>query len=542
MNLRTWLSTSFVRHFPRTPARRCGNLRLEAARGERFSFQAGLRVDLDKPEDWNSNGPQSVRAQLQAPGGWTVRIRRVGYVPVPHHNTAVPPEELDGVGHIPGFVPDPLFDEETLRLPGNETHAFWFTVTVPPDCKPGAYTLTVLLQPEKQEAIQHTVNVRVHPLTLQPRRDFRVTHWFYNDCLLEYYKCPNFNDSYWHFLPRYIDNLVSHGQDVLYVPTFTPPLDTDKRPSQLLGVHQAQPDRYEFDWADVKRYVTLARSRGITHFEWTHPFAQWGVKNAIKVYEGQGFDEQLLWAPDTGATSPTYRAFLSQFLPAFKSFLDAEGLLANSYFHLSDEPHGAEHLANYKAARTMLRELAPWMKVMDALSDITFYREGLTDLPIPSISTALSFVQENITCWCYYCCGPRGTWLNRLVDTPLAKIRMNGWLFYRWPFQGFLHWGYNYWNKSQTRIPIDPFTVQDGLGWPGWAYGDTFVVYPGPEGPIDSMRWELFAESLQDYALLQTAGVARDSELLKPLRAFNDFPKDAQWLADTRHAILTGSR
>ena len=37
--------------------------------------------------------------------------------------------------------------------------------------------------------------------------------------------------------------------------------------------------------------------------------------------------------------------------------------------------------------------------------------------------------------------------------------------------------------------------------------GDPFVVYPGPDGPVDSLRWEVFAASLQDYALLQEAGV-----------------------------------
>ena len=62
---------------------------------------------------------------------WSVRVRRVGYVPVRHHNTDTPAEELDGLGDIPGYVPDPLFDEQTLKLPPGETHAFWFTVSPP---------------------------------------------------------------------------------------------------------------------------------------------------------------------------------------------------------------------------------------------------------------------------------------------------------------------------------------------------------------------------------------------------------------------------
>ena len=213
--------------------------------------------------------------------------------------------------------------------------------------------------------------------------------------------------------------------------------------------------------------------------------------------------------------------------------------MEQSFFHVSDEPHGQEHLQRYREARAMLRDLAPWISVMDALTEIDFARQGLTDMPIPSIKTALDFVREGIPCWCYYCCGPRGVYLNRLLDTPLPKMAMHGFLFYRWPFQGFLHWGYNYWYQSQTRNLIDPYTVQDGMAWHrGWAYGDPFLVYPGTAGPVDSMRWEVFAQGLQDYALLQTLGVERGDPLLGDLQSFADFPKTEAWRLRTRSALL----
>ena len=115
---------------------------------------------------------------------------------------------------------------------------------------------------------------------------------------------------------------------------------------------------------------------------------------------------------------------------------------------------------------------------------------------------------------------------------------MHGFLFYRWPFKGFLHWGHNYWQKSQTSILIDPYSVQDGGKWPGWAYGDTFVVYPGPEGPIDSIRWEIFGEAMQDYALLQTLGVRRNDPLFRSIRNFEDFPKAERWRRTVRAKLF----
>ena len=128
------------------------------------------------------------------------------------------------------------------------------------------------------------------------------------------------------------------------------------------------------------------------------------------------------------------------------------------------------------------------------------------------------------------------------MDTPLAKIGMHGFLLYRWPFGGFLHWGCNYWYRQGSREMIDPFSVQDGHGWPNWAYGDTFVVYPGPDGPVDSVRWEVFGESLQTYALLQTLGVDREDGILGSIRSFEDFPKSENWIHDTRRKLFTRRR
>jgi hypothetical protein len=88
--------------------------------------------------------------------------------------------------------------------------------------------------------------------------------------------------------------------------------------------------------------------------------------------------------------------------------------------------------------------------------------------------------------------------------------------------------------SAQVALRWEP----DGRRWPGWAYGDGFMVYPGPDGPIDSLRWEVFGDSLQDYALLQTLDTDRDSALLQPLRSFQDFPKSEAWIRSARRRLL----
>jgi len=527
--MKTWIGSPHARHYPAMHPRRPVPYAVDAALNERFSFQIGM---------WHEGElPARVEVQTAGPKGWTIRVRRVGYVPVRHQN---PPyrfasRDIEGKEYIPGYVPDPLFDEDEIILTPSETHAFWITVTPGRNATPGRHKIRVTVIPETGKRVTHSVSVRLHKVRLKKRRDFAITHWFYIDALMDWYRTDHFDKRFWSILPKYIDNVVDHGQDTLYVPVFTPPQDGVKRPSQLLRVARTGKDTYRFDWRDVKRYIALARRCGVANFEWCHPFTQGGATNAIRIYENQGRNEKRLWPPGTSTVAKPYREFLSQYLPQLYRFLSEEKLLSKSFFHVSDEPHGERDLKNYRKARALLADLAPWMKVMDALSDITYARQGLTDMPVPLITKAIDFVAESIPCWCYYCCGPRGPFLNRFMDTPLAKIAMHGFLFYRWPFKGFLHWGYNYWYTARTRDLLDPYTQQNGGRWP---YGDPFVVYPGPDGPIDSMRWEVLAESLQDYRLLQTLKIDRHDPLLRSLRDFADFPKTEAWRRRTRAQLF----
>lgn len=534
MAIRAWLVGTDRRVFAGTAAPgRARPPRLLAARNETTSLQVAVHN--------GAAAPGEVSVEAVPPSGWTARVRRVDYVPVRHRNTGTfdDPKDVERGGPIPGFVPDPLFDETTVLLPPGETHAFWVTLSPTPEVEPGHGRVRVVVKVPHGRDRRLSAQLSVSSVELAPRRDFRMTHWFYADAIADWYAVAPFGDAFWPLCRAYMANYAAHGNDTIYVPVFTPPLDGVKRPTQLLHVTRGHGGQYRFDWDAVRRWVTMASSCGITHFEWTHPFTQWGVRHAIRIYEGHGEDEALLWDPETPATGPVYRGFLGQFLPELRAFLQQEGLTERSFFHVSDEPHNDDDRRRYREAREMLRELAPWMQVMDALTDIEYGRKQLTDMPVPSIRTAVSFVNEAIPCWCYYCCGPRGPYLNRLMDTPLAKILMHGFLFYRWPFRGFLHWGYNYWYRSQTRALIDPFRVQDGQRWPNWAYGDTFQVYPGPAGPVDSIRWETFSESLQDYRLLQTLGVDRDGELLKDLVDFDRFPKHSGWRTKARARLLT---
>jgi hypothetical protein len=526
-----WLKSSLARVYPASEPGSGKPLDLIAARNGRISFQACLRN--------NRVSPLAVECSVEGADGLQVQVRRVGFVPLPHFTTETDKPDLEGLGHVPGPIPDPLFPEGKATVGPWETGAFWITIAVPADAKPGPRDLKVHFSflEGKQHADLNT-KLDVSSFVIKPRHDFPVTHWWREECIWDFYKTGMFEDEkLWAITKPFIKDMVDHGSDTIYIPLFFMRRETFTRPAQLLKVTEPEPGKYVFDFSDVSRFVKLAKDCGAQHYEWSHLWIYWGVVNPVPVYTWKNGKAVMLWPIDTDGHGPIYHNFLRQFLPEFHDFLVKEGILDKSFFHLSDEP-GGQHIENYKKARQFLRETAPWMKVMDALSDVEYGKQHLTDMPIPLITTAPQFLSAKIPHWVYFCCAPHGAYLNRFYDTPLVKVRMSGWLFYKMKANGFLHWGYNYWHALEQEKLLDPFTDGSCADWPLIPYGDGHMVYPGPNGPIDSIRWEVFAESLQDYAILQTAGINPDDPMLGDIKDYAVFPRSEKWIGERLKEIL----
>ncbi len=527
-----WLESSLKRVYPGSKPG-SSELALLAPRNGKTAFQICVRNDSIYPVGFD--------CKVTGADDLTPRVRLVGFVPLPHFTPHTEASELEGVEHGPGLVPDPLYPETRVLVGPKESRSFWVTLNIPADAKPGSRELSAEVTPwGGKDATRMPVTLGVSELVVQPRRDFPIIHWWRGEATWDYYKTGRFDERWWALTKAQLQNMFDHGSDVMPVPLLVARREPFKRPCQLLDVSEPTPGKYTFDWARTKRFIDMCREIGFKKFEWSHLWIYWGVENPVRVYTQKGDEFVMLWPPDISGFSDTFLNFLDQFLPEFHAFLKTESLLEGSYFHLSDEPGDGQHIINYKRARQILREKAPWMRVMDALSNIQYGKQGLTDIPIPMVNAAQAYIDAKIPHWVYYCCAPTGPWVNRFLDTPLTKIRMTGWLFYRQGAQGFLHWGFNYWHKMAVEEIGDPFHDASNGDWPGIPYGDPFVIYPGKDGPLDSIRWEVFAESLQDYAVLQTAAIKPTDPLLADIKTYADFPKNETWHRAALEAILKG--
>ena len=279
----------------------------------------------------------------------------------------------------------------------------------------------------------------------------------------------------------------------------------------------------------------------IRYLEISHLFSQWGSIAAPKVMAKVEGKERKLFSWDTPAVGGEYTRFLHVFLPELKRFLKEEGILEDTFFHISDEPK-EEDMDSFHAAVESVKDLLQDCKVMDALSSFAIYRRGDVKKPVVSVNHIEPFVEAKVqNLWAYYCTGQAVEVPNRFIAMPSSRNRILGVLCYVYRLEGFLHWGFNFYNSEKSREHIDPYKVTDaGEAFPS---GDPFLVYPGKEGiPYESLRLVVLQEAMADLRVLnkaeQKCGRDKVMDGIERLAggkiSFKNYPRDKRFFYQLR--------
>ena len=475
-----------------------------------------------------------------------ITVRKVGLVPSEMPCYADHDDNI--LRSTPGLYPDPLMPLDTggLTFLPEQWRSLWFTIQ--PDCKvaPGSYPITITFNSSTGEELGIAEFQLEIIDAILSKQELIHTQWFHTDCLATWYKVDIFSEEHWEIVKKYINTAVKHGINMILTPLFTPPLDTvvgGERPTvQLVDVVKSG-DTYNFSFEKLNRWVNMCLSVGAEYFELSHLFTQWGAKHAPKIMATENGEYKRIFGWDTDAAGEEYKNFLGQFLPELITFINENNLKAKCYFHVSDEP-SAQHLDSYKSASDIIKEHVKDFPVIDALSDYAFYETGMVKTPIPATNHIEPFLENKVpNLWTYYCCGQYKKVANRFFNMPSARNRILGLQLYKFDIHGFLQWGYNFWYSQYSRYPIDPFKITDAVY--AFPSGDAFVVYPGEDGPISSLKFEVFYEALQDLRALKLleSYIGKD-EVLKLLEegldkpiAFSQYPTDAKWLLLKREEI-----
>ncbi|MDU0199642.1 DUF4091 domain-containing protein [Paenibacillus sp. MAH-36] len=509
-----------------------------ALQGEIYSFQVAYRSQALMPF--------SLTVTSTLSDG--ICLRSVQLVPAEFPNN---PNHDEGVlRDTPGLYPDllvPVPDSGMLTAIPKQWRSIWVTMEVGRDAQPGSHAVSIAFVDKAGETLASEMfTLTVLPAVL-PEQKLLHTEWFHTDSLAVYYGEEVFSERYWEIVESYVQTAATYGCNMLLTPIFTPPLDTEvggERPTvQLVDVWK-NGESYTFGFERLKRWVEMGNRNGVKVFELSHLFTQWGAKHAPKIMGSVDGRTQRIFGWETDAAGEAYLGFLAQFLPELVGFLKENDLLNRTYYHISDEPT-FEHLTSYSSASRWVRQFMGDIPSLDALTNLSFYEQGLVQTPVVASNHIEPFLEREVDpLWTYYCCSQYEAVSNRFLCMPSARNRILGLQLYKYNIAGFLHWGYNFWFSQYAKFPIDPYRNTDAhYAFPA---GDPFVVYPSQEGtPLVSLRLEVFREALQDLRALELLDslIGREQTIAlmeegaaEPI-TFASYPKDEAWLLTCRERI-----
>lgn len=503
-------------------------------KGERYSYQIAYK----------SSEKFFAEIVIDSPLSQFITVRSVGNVP-----SELPVYESDCEfceRNEPGLFPDVLFPIENNRvlIKRQNFYALWITVDLPKDMDAGDYEIKIKLKKDGETISENIFGLHVINAVL-PEQKLIYTQWFHSDSIANYYKIPVFCEKFWALVESFIKAAVHTGVNMLLTPVFTPPLDTEiggeRLTVQLVDV-KLENGKYSFGFDRFIRWVRLAQKCGIKYFEISHLFSQWGAKYTPKIMAEVNGRQKRIFGWETSADSIEYDEFLSAFIPQLIKVIRSLGIEKSTFFHISDEPN-EDQIESYSMAKSAVAPLLEDFPIIDALSDYSFYESGIINNPIPCTNDIESFIEKGFPHpWTYYCCGQGGKLSNRFFGMPLSTTRIIGFQLFKYGIEGFLQWGFNFYNSQYSLRSIDPFAVTDADS--AFPSGDSFTVYPGKSGAIESVHSEVFFQALQDMRALTLlcdrigkkrtiAAVEADFGII----TFFDYPRGTEKMLNLRKSV-----
>lgn len=396
------------------------------------------------------------------------------------------------------MYPDLLLPTKEIDCNFKENKTLFFVISEQ-EKSVGAHNVEINIGDKSVSFTLNVVNARL------ATNDLIITHWLHVDGICNYYNVKPFSDEFYVHLKNFLAAYVRMGNTMLLVPMFTPPLDTEvggeRLTTQLVKVIKCG-NEYKFDFSNMKKYIEIAKEYGIEYFELSHLFTQWGGEFCPKIIAEENGEEKRIFGWDTSSTDEKYLKFLQCYFIALNEFLIDEKIKENTYMHLTDEPN-EKHIEKYVQLSTFVKTYNYGIKTIDALSYYELVEKTKLDLPAVCTQSGDMQLFANAKKLLYYC-----VWIdknclsNRYFHMPSIRTVILGMQLYQQNVQGFLHWGYNFYNTALSKNVIDPY--EDATSGGEFVAGDAFIVYPSTNGVNYSLRYFSILKAFEDYRLLKT--------------------------------------
>jgi hypothetical protein len=235
-------------------------------------------------------------------------------------------------------------------------------------------------------------------------------------------------------------------------------------------------------------------------------------------------------------------------------FIGTQSMSPPAFTQLAHEPNPAgwprllERMHAWKSAAPHIPMMVTTQGLDPFLPDgLDIWAVHTRVMDTPNGANVLARIAGGNQVWCYVNHAPSRPYANLFLDLTALEHRILFWQAWVLGFQGF-----HYWSVNGLEAGQDPYQNQLDITP---VNGDGLLVYPGANGPVNSIRWEVVRDGIEDYdylalfdtaykalgkrkgheALLRRALEARDLQQLVP--SLTGFSRDPQVLLNRRRVM-----
>ncbi|MGW3567056.1 glycoside hydrolase domain-containing protein [Streptomyces sp. NPDC000941] len=530
-------------------------LNLSAVRNEQVSAQLAIASGKDLDD------VKAVVGDLTGPGGAKLsgddtQVRFVKYVPVQRSKSEVDwsatidqvssSKEVSG-DRNPDVVGDPLEERSSVDVPAYAAQPLWFTFHIPEKARPGTYRGTVKVEADGRTQARYPLTIEVADASAPDSDDysFFLDVWAQPETIAQAHGVKLWSDKHWKLIEAYSRDLASRGQKVIN----TTIVDNPWHHQWSLGTRESQTatpyssmvgwtwdgKAFSFDFARWDKYVRTARRAGLGPDIGAFSMLAFQDKEHL-TYTDTRTGKTVYEHVDLGGDR--WREAWGAFLPAFEEHLKAKGWLEDTWLSFDERP-----IDTMTVVKDFVHEVAP---VFDDRISVagSISTEGVASNLSVDWGGIDAMTKEKVAerraagkLTTFYVYGSPAH-PNTLSYSPAVESRMLPWISAQRNLDGFLRWSYNSWTRDPFHQPVHIFTQ-----------GDEYLVYPGKDGPMSSIRWEQLKEGIEDYELIaqlrkKEAGAADSDALTEALatatRNLDGRTKDVSDIETARAAVVKG--
>jgi hypothetical protein len=478
------------------------DIKLEAGRNEYAIFQLAVKSHEDL------GGLETEVTDLTGPRGTIskelIRVRYPGFLPVDENGE---------------YTPDPLFEKASEDLTANQAQPIWIDLKVPASAQRGTYRGTVTLRQGGRSLADFNVELNVPGFSLPPMNQ---DHFYFNilmdpGSIARMHKVEKWSEAHWSLIEKYVKNWAEHSQDAITVFFVEDPWEGDTGfpvssvvDWKLSGTWEnLQDPQFQFDYSHFDRFVQMCLDAGIDQNlqAWSPvnmPHHDYAVIHYLDTTANQARKVKVT------AGTRDYERVWSQFARSFQKHLKEKNWLDMTTVGLDEIS-----TENLDKIVPVFRKVAPELNLMVSGGD----EKGKYNEFSPEMAFHFGYVNSEVPLPDTMARRKQGKrTLMYTANTPLRpntflfskplESRMLPWLVWKYDFDGYIRWAWNFW--------VDGFWQQPRYKWRS---GDMFFVYPGQEGPMDSIRLEMLRKGAQDYEVLwmirQKLGQLHDTAKIK---------------------------